>query len=196
MYKETLISYQVIDLSTIQVSALITREQARAVAGDIVQSIHNVPIELRGEAPSIFMIELFTQLRAVALEIIYRPNTSQQAILVWTTLGDEFLRSQDVLDPAKHWSNKDMHAFEQQWDNDPYKQIQIDLYEIWNAPDHERGAEDSQEKFWQFLKRVYSINPAKERVVITGAASIITLLYTYNWFLSGGAQHIEYNPQV
>ncbi len=192
---ETLISYQTVELDSVAPSSTDDAVIQRTV-NEVVSNIHNVPIELRGEAPLFFVLALFKQLRSVAVEITYRRAQDQPAIVIYSNLGQEYIRPEGVIDLAVIWSEEDMGQFEKQWEEDTQSETEIDLDMVWQKSRIENQVENdeknTQEQLLNFLHHVYSMNPNKQQVSLTGSASLTAALLASNWFLSGGTKDIQF----
>lgn len=163
MQEETTIEYEVQSLST---SKVISRPD---------ETTPYRAVEIRGDVPLPRALEELAKLHQVADEVVYRPDGSGHAILIYSRIPCQTTRPEWVI--TYSWTKKELGSFGVYQQNDIEPSLTLTLGE---------GKE--------FLIAVYKHNPyTKRTVVLSGTTDTATFLIAAHWFMLGGAQ-VTYTP--
>jgi len=174
---QTLLTYTPVELS-------VHAANKKATDG-LLARIANEPVELRGQAPLIFALSLFNQLKNIAQEITYRPPRSDVAFVIFSIVEEEaFMRPFDVRFPCE-WSEEELEDFENERRQDTTSEIVYDLDYTWQ----DNGFFEDTLK--SFLKNLYIVAPQKQIVILKGVCPALPALMVFQWF-SMGSQKIFY----
>lgn len=167
---EMLLTYKVIDLDA--VSGSLTSEFARKqVLHNIVEHCSNEPLEIRGQAPLVFVYELFEELKEIATEIIYRPHQNEDAYILFSTLGEEDgIHPSQVKSHLVEWSEEEIQTILSEYKKD---RTITEIFE---------GQEWLKTGLKEFLLHLYQVNPEKKSVEVRGNLPVLLFVHILSWF--------------
>jgi hypothetical protein len=172
MQQKELISYFLVDTNS--ADSITPLAQTEDVDGFLP-----LCIELQG-ADLLRLGKAFLFWRTKALEIIYRPQSTQKAMVIFSRLSEEeYFREADIIPPVL-WPEQKLVALKESWKSDLEKAIKINL--------------ESESTLDKFLEKLYAINPTKDKVVFEGVVQPYLFLLALDWF-ANSADSIWYHDE-
>lgn len=165
---------ELIEYNVIDINALYSTGSSAAQT-----QVENVCIELRGEAPLHYVLQLFLAVARTALELSYRAHETATATVIYSILDSEkFFRPYGTV--LKEWSANELDAFSKAQAQDTATELIFDITEHWSTA----AASNADAQLQSFLKQLYLHSPRKQRVTLTGSAPVLPSLFALNWFRS------------
>ncbi len=181
MRQKELIDYRIIHAGDPQ-------EESRAYPEDEFETkFAPLGVELRG-VDLLALSKLFLFWREKTGEIVYRQHPKGRALVIFSRLDpDRYFRSEDILPPA-WWPESELIRLEGLRADDHAAEL------VWELGTITKSLKDAEMPVSDFLSRLYSVNPRKERIVLEGQISPYLLLMALDWF-AGEAKSVTYNTE-
>lgn len=147
-------------------------------------------IELQG-ANLINLGREFLFWRKRVKEITYRHSASEKAFVIFSRLKEEkYFRDSDIIPPIL-WPKGELESLKVSWETDTLPEKTVNLEELYSRiPSQVSGG------FAKFLQMLYKINPAKDKVILTGDVPPYLFLLTLDWFATGSKAIFYHNEQL
>lgn len=178
MKQKELITYQIVDVFPND-----KEYQQKDYSSDKDASC--LAIELRGK-DLLSLGRAFAFFRKFVQEIIHRETASSEAFIIFSTLEQEnFLRAKDIIRPIS-WSEEKLEEFSKNQGQDVSLDLSLDLSDAF----------PKSEKLEDSLSKIYSFNPKKNIISLSGEANPSAFLLLLNWLLTGPAKKISYDNRT
>lgn len=143
----------------------------------IVKKVGNEAVELSGNAPLPFVLELYEALRARVPEIVYRSNGDRERVVIFSTLDENTVsRPHAVKDCVVEWSDEEFEEMEHKREGHNEKR---NIYFSLETLTPRQEGEGTKE----ILRRLYVVSPYRDEVLLTGVCPILFALLAAEWFL-------------